>query len=195
MKQFLPIFLLIVSLHICNAQIITDFGSADTTIDPSTNFTTVTPSLNSINVIGNDGGQIFALTFAPVIIAPLTTINLQGTLTGANPNSLFTAELYNTDFSQERIYNGFLSSFPSGTETTVGLSLISQTASFNDIGAFVFTGGGTGSPLNFTFDTLTASPVAVPEPATYTLFSLGLIVVMLTYRFRLTSQYDQRTTH
>jgi len=159
-----------------NAILITGFGSTAEapasifTIDAASNFTTITQVAFNTNVVGNDNAQIFSGSFSSINIAGLNTIQLTGTLFGVNALSNFTVELFNSDFSQSRNYSGNLSGFVSGSPATVVLAFVSETAAFNGIGGFQYTGNGTGDPVNFTFDSLEA----IPEPSTYALLALGL---------------------
>jgi len=160
------------------AILITGFGTTAEppasafTIDGATsNFTTITQTALNTNVVGTDTTQIFAGTFGTINIAGLNTIQLTATLTGTNAATNFSVDLFNAALSESRLYSGNLISFVSGSPTTVVLTFVSETASFNDIGAFQYTGNGTGSlPVNITFDSLEA----IPEPSTYALLALGL---------------------
>jgi len=160
-----------------NAILITGFGSTAEapasafTIDVATsNFTTITQAAFNTNVVGNDNAQIFAGTFSSINIAGLNTIRLTGTMSGTNAASNFSVDLFNGALNQTRTYSGNLSGFGSGSPATVVLTFVSETAPFNDIAAFSFTGAGTGDAVNFTFDSLEA----IPEPSTYALLALGL---------------------
>jgi len=160
-----------------NAILITGFGStaeapasAFTVDGANSTFPTITQAAFNTNVVGNDLGQIFAGTFSSINIAGLNTIQLTGTMSGTNAASIFSVDLFNGAQNQTRTYSGNLSGFGTGSPATVVLTFVSETASFNDIAAFVFTGAGAGAAVNFTFDSLEA----IPEPSTYALLALGL---------------------
>jgi len=160
-----------------NAILITGFGSTAEapasafTIDAGTStFTTITQVAFNTNVVGTDNAQIFAGSFSSINIAGLNTIQLTGTMSGTNAATNFSVDLFNGALTQSRTYSGNLGGFGTGSPATVVLTFVSETAAFNDIGGFVYTGAGTGDPVNFTFDSLEA----IPEPSTYALLALGL---------------------
>ncbi|MDZ4789086.1 MAG: PEP-CTERM sorting domain-containing protein [Blastochloris sp.] len=161
------------------AILITGFGStaeapasAFTIDNLTTNFTTTTQAALNTSVAGTDSTQIFAGTFATINIAGLNTIQLTGTLSDmTNAATNFSVDLFNAALTHSRTYSGNLNSFVLNSSTTVVLTFVSETLSFNDIGGFQYTGNGTASlPVNFTFDSLEA----IPEPSTYALLALGL---------------------
>jgi hypothetical protein len=160
-----------------NAILITGFGSTAEapasvfTVDgASSSFTTITQAALNTNVVGTDSGQIFAGTFATINIAGLNTIQLTGTMSGVNAESNFSVELFDPTLNFSRTYSGNLVGFGTVNPATVVLTFVSQTAAFNDIGGFQYTGNGAGAAVNFTFNSLEA----IPEPSTYALLALGL---------------------
>ena len=132
--------------------------------------------------IGSDQTGSFSGTFSPVDITGFTSsITLTATVSGTNPASNFTLQLWDGG-SNFRDYSGNWSAFPTGVPT-----IVIFTADTPSVGVFnvatvsgvQFLFGGVGSTLNVTFDTLTANSIsAVPEPSICTglagLAGLGL---------------------
>lgn len=94
-------------------------------------------------------------------------------IVGTNPNLPFTVELFDGDFNIS-LYNG---STPNIVDGIALLTLGSTDVgfSFANIIGFQFTWGGTGSEAGTTV-TVTDF-VAVPEPSTYALLSLGALAL------------------
>jgi len=180
MKKFIFILLLISFYLPAHSQVlITGFGSSEFSVDgETTDFGVTTQTATTANAIGTDT-NIFAGTFSLVDITGFPGIELTGFVTGVNPNTEFSVEIFNSDFSESRTYRGFLSSFAS-TSSSTALTFASQTATFNTVGGFQFGGQGSGSSLNITFGSI----AAVPEPSTWVLIAGGLAIILLLRRRR-----------
>lgn len=159
-------------LPAAQAVVISSFGETDFTVDYGTStFASIITHPDNVEVSGTDFGESMAGTFVPVDISGLSRISLTGTVNGDNPDSAFTVLLFNSTFDQSREYSGNMSSFGS-TSSSLLLSFVSESSSFTDVAGFQFIGGGSGSPLEFTFEELSAT--AVPEPSVPALFALSL---------------------
>ena len=156
---------------------ITDFSDVGFLVDETSSFSTISPNGTNIFVSGTDFLEALVGTFAPVDIAGFSDITLTGSVSGENPNSTFSIYLFNSAFDQYREYSGFTLDF-GATSTTVFLTFVSETASFTDIAGFQFIGGGIGSPLSFTFESVDA----IPEPSVYALSSMALAGAYLLRR-------------
>ena len=155
--------------------VITGFGSSPESgrsafqIDTETTSFSTEQTSSATRIFGSESGNIFAGTFSAVDITGNEQIQLTALVTGANPNTNFTVELYNTNLDAIRTYRGNTEDF-SSSNMTVTLVPQAGSASFTDIAGFQFTANGTtSSNLNMTFDTLSA----VPEPSMYGLLMLG----------------------
>lgn len=164
---------------------LTGFGSAEFTDAGSSSFiqTSTTTQYN-----GNDQTGTFLGTFSPVDITEFTaSVTLTVTLSGTNPASNFVLQLWDGG-SEFRDYSGNWGSFSLGVPTTVMLTATTPAiGSFNTstVQGMQLLLGGSGNPLNVTFDNLTAnSSAAVPEVSTYASLAgtAGLIFAMARRR-------------
>lgn len=180
-KIILAPFLLTLALNISHAVVITDFDTGFSVIEDYTSFPTVDTSTPAqITVDGSDNGDSLAVALTtPIDISDLTEITLTGFVNGVNPNTSFFVYLFNTDLTQSRLYSGDLSAFEN-LSSSLTLTFVEESTLFSDIGGFQFVGTGSGSPLNFTFQSLTAS--AAPEPSTWVLVASGLLIGSIMLR-------------
>lgn len=160
------------------AIVITGFGSTGEsgaspfTVDTTNTNFGFTQTASEILINGSDSGSILAGTFTSVNITGQNTIQLTLKVTGTNPNSNFSVELFDPTFTLIRTYTGNFASFGSSfTQVTLKPSATNPT--FTSIAGFQFTANGSGTAVNATLDTLTA----VPEPSSYAFMILGLSVV------------------
>jgi hypothetical protein len=183
MKNYIQIIVLVLTFvlgaYSSFAVVITGFSNSEFAVDAGiSDFSAITQNATSTTAIGTDQ-NILAGTFTPIDITGFSTIELSALVSGTNPNGAFTIDLFNTDFTQSRIYSGATTSLTSSL-STITLSFVSQSAAFNDIGGFQFGGQGSGSSLNITFGSI----AAVPEPSTWVLLAGGLAIILLLRRRR-----------
>lgn len=177
-KIVLSAVAILIALPLNAAVLITGFGTSEFTIDGgTTDFPTTSQTATSTTAVGTDT-NIIAGTFDAVDIGGFSQIELVASITGANPNSQFIVDLFNTGFTESQTYSGFLISYGAAPSPLI-LTFVSQTAVFTDIAGFVFTGAGAGAPLNITFDSVSA----VPEPTTCALIA-GSLMLAITFRRR-----------
>ncbi len=163
-----------------HAVVLTNFSETDFVVDSgSSSFSTITVSPTTVSVEGTDSGESLAGTFDPVDITGLSYISLTGTLSGANPESIFSVYLFNSTFDQYRLYSGTTASFGE-LSSSLTLTFVQETAAFNDVAGFQFTTSGMGAPIVFTFQELSAS--ATPEPSTWVLLIGGIAVAGIIRR-------------
>lgn len=147
--------------------LLTGFGSTEIADGGSSSFI---QTGTTTQFIGSDQTGSFLGTFSPVDITGFTSsITLTATVSGTNPASNFTLQLWDGG-SNFRDYSGNWSAFPVGVPTSVIF-----TADTPPVGVFnvttvsgvQFLFGGAGGTLNVTFDSLTANSInAIPEPST-----------------------------
>lgn len=174
LQTAIAILILSLSLPITSkaAVQITDFSTTSFTVDwDFSTFSTINVNSTNIHVGGTDLAEILYGTFDPVDITGLTQISLTGILSGDNPDSFFEVWLFDNTLTAYRAYSGHMSSF-GNTSSSVVLTFESESSPFDEVGGFYFVGAGLGSPLNFTFEAVTAE--SIPEPSLSALIILGL---------------------
>jgi hypothetical protein len=155
-----------------SAVLVTGFGTGQFT-STSAGFTTETQTASTYQLIGTDFGmQSFGDLPSPVNIAGSTSFlilaaSFSGTATGA-----FGIELYDT-MGNSRLYGANFSSYaPQNVFLPINFSFVSQTGAFNNlVQTLGFLTSGTGSTVNVTMDSLTATP----EPTSTALMVVGLV--------------------
>lgn len=168
-----------------NAQILSELGSSASNLFTIDSDVTIgwTPAQTSsgigINGTDSDGNQFGGSWANPFTLASNNGVSINITGTTPIPGSLFTVELYNSDFTQTKSFNGSFAQV-GVTNNNYTLSFLSETSSFTSIGGFVFTSGGTGSNMNISVNNLSA----VPEPSTYALLGIGAVGLFLSFRRR-----------
>ena len=161
---------------------ITNWGSAQLT-ESFSDWTSATPSSNSLTLVGTEGQQYFGSLTTPVSISsisPVLQIEVTGIFTGATTGG-FSIELFDAD-GDSRQYNGFFTNFTPSVSSTVTANFATETGIFNPTVAslsFVVLGAGSAS-ANIQLSNLTA----VPEPSTYALMALGGLVLFFMVRRR-----------
>jgi len=167
-------FVLTVLAATSHAAEVTKFGSSGFTIDTETTTFSANQTLTTLTFSGTDStSSILAGTFSLFDATGLNYINLVGSISGTNPNSGFTVELFNSTFNETKLYSGTFGAF-GASSTTVQLSFVSQTASFTTIAGFQLTAAGSGDPINMTLSSLNATASPVPEPGTTCLLALAV---------------------
>lgn len=169
---------LLISASAASAQTLTGFGTTEFTLFPGseTYFTSYNQTATTLNIVASDQGTLIAGLFATTPLSqPPSTLLLTATLT-TNPASNFEIQLFDGE-NLNYTYSGNWSSFGTGSQQTVPLSLTSTwpvTFNLTTVQGFAMNLGGSGSTLNVTFDNLSA----IPEPSTYAaltgLAALGL---------------------
>jgi len=150
---------------------LTGFGIGEYT-PTFTDFTTENQNATTYQLTGTDFGfSAFGDLAAPVNITGSTSsLSLQATFVGTATSS-FGIELFDT-LGNSRLYSASFASFTQSVSSVVNFSFVSQTGAFNNlVNSVGFSTSGTGSTVNITMDTLTATP----EPSATVLIGAGIL--------------------
>ena len=183
MKKALTLLTLTCALFATSASasvLITGFGTGQFSQTTST-FGTNTQTATTYQIVGTDfGNAIYGdLPTSVDISGSNFSLTLTGTL--ASPvSSSFQINLFDAN-GNDRLYQGTFSAFTVGVETSVTLTFVNQTGSFDDhvisIGLITT---GIGSPLDLTLDTL----IAIPEANSIALLGMGVAGLLARRRFK-----------
>ena len=168
-----------------SAQTLADFGSTATnlfTLDGSATVTwTPSQTTTGITISGVDtnGNQFGGSWETPWTLASNSNLQLNISGTIPSPGSLFTVSLFSSDFQSIKTFQGSFAE-DGVVANNYNLSFLTQTSSFNSIGGFTLSSGGSGNSLNISVNSLSV----VPEPSTYALMALGGLGLFLAARRR-----------
>jgi len=148
-----------------SAQLLADFGTLTFTVAPEfTTYTTVSQSLHSINVVGNDDDDLAGLLNTPFNMTGYTGLRLTGSV-AVNPNKFLAVELYDADFNIALYNNANWVDLGANGYTDFTFLSAPPEFNFNTISAVVVKSVGGGfDPVNATFTGLYGI-TAVPEPS------------------------------
>lgn len=150
------------------ADVLTDFGATNFTPDPDITTFAFTQDASTLTVTGDDTLQLdgyFTTTLDFSGVTADTSLFLVASAQGLPPASLFTVTLFNSDFSETRVYQGAFNDYANAF-TLVRLTFLSETSAFTDVAGFELQGDGVGEPVTFTFASLSGAS-AIPEPAAF----------------------------
>lgn len=162
-----------------SAVLITDFGTGQFS-ETFSDFSTTAQTATTFQAIGNDSNSVYG-TINPQILASTDwlTLDFVGTFTGT-ATGVFQIQIFDEE-GDDRLYQATWTDFTPSTLTTVSMSFVSQTGTFDGNVASIGLlqgGGGTGT-VNITMESLSA----VPEPATWALVT-GTLTAAMAFRRR-----------
>lgn len=181
----IAIFVVAAGYAHASSTTVTLFGTSSFTPTFSS-FTTSDQTANWYQVVGNDFGSAFYGDLpSPVNITGDTfQLSLTATYVGTAASN-FQIDLFDGN-GNDRLYQGNFSSFTQNVSSTVLLSFVSQTGSFDatDVTSLGFLTDGTGSSVNITA-TQVAALSAIPEPSTFALLGFGIPLLFRRIRRRI----------